>query len=169
MPFKKKNIQGNSATPEEVANLGQKHEVQAAKDKKTDAYDHFHAQEEAKKVADAKKRKKIYAIILGSLLGILIVLYLVSMLTTKWGDLTITIGDLRDGKTIMLCENADFEDGVSVKLNGGSVNEVTNITKSWLPEGLDNELGEGKGGQHNGEDYLAYTFYLKNTGDEDLE
>ena len=56
MPFKKKNIQGNSATPEEVANLGQKHEVQAAKDKKTDAYDHFHAQEEAKKVADAKKR-----------------------------------------------------------------------------------------------------------------
>ena len=165
MPFKKKNNQVDAPTPEEVAALGQKHEVDAAKDKKSDVYDHFHAQEEAKKVADAKKRKKRYAIILSSLLGILLVMYIISMLTTQWGDLVITVGDLQDGKTIMLCENEKFEDGVSVKLNGGSVENVTNITKSWLPQGLDNE----KDGQHNGENYLAYTFYLKNTGDQDLE
>lgn len=165
MPFGKKNTKGNAPTPEEVADLGQKHEVAAAKDKNSDVYDHFHSQEEAKKIADAKKRKKIYAIILGSLLLVLIVLYIVSMLLTQWGDLTITVGDLRDGKTIMLCESADFEDGVTVKLNGGSVAEVTNITKDWLPAGLDTE----KDGQHNGENYLAYTFYLKNTGDKDLE
>lgn len=165
MPFKKKNSQVDAPTPEEVADLGQKHEVDAAKDKKSDVYDHFHAQDEAKKVADAKKRKKRYAIILASLLGILLVMYIISMLTTQWGDLVISVGDLQDGKTIMLCENKDFEDGVNVKLNGGSVADVTNITKSWLPKGLDTE----KDGQHNGENYLAYTFYLKNTGDQDLE
>lgn len=165
MPFGKKNTQGNAPTPEDVANLGQKHEVAAAKDKKSDVYDHFHSQEEAKKLANAKKRKKRYAIILGSLVAVLLLLYIISMLTTQWGDLTITVGDLRDGKTIMLCENADFNDGVTVKLNGGSVAEVTNITKDWLPAGLDDE----KDGQHNGENYLAYTFYLKNTGDADLE
>ncbi len=163
MAFGKKN--NNPVTPEEVADLGFKNEVAAAKDKNSSVYNHFHSQENAKAVADAKKRKKRYAIILASMLGILIVVYIISMLTTQWGDLTITIGDLYDGKTIMLCENADFDSDVSVKLNGGSIKEVTNITKDWLPAGLDNE----KDGQHNGENYLAYTFYLKNTGEKDLE
>ena len=163
MAFGKKN--NNPVTPEEVADLGFKNEVAAAKDKNSSVYNHFHSQENAKAVADAKQRKKRYAIILASMLGILIVVYIISMLTTQWGDLTITIGDLYDGKTIMLCENADFDSDVSVKLNGGSIKEVTNITKDWLPAGLDNE----KDGQHNGENYLAYTFYLKNTGEKDLE
>ena len=151
--------------PEEVANLGQKHEVDAAKDKNSSVYDHFHSQENSKKVADAKKRKKIYAAILAALLAILLIMYIISMLTTQWGDLTITVGDLYDGKTIMLCESEDFEDGVTMKLDGGSIKDVTNITKDWLPEGLDTE----KDGSHSGENYLAYTFYLKNTGDKDLE
>lgn len=165
MAFRKKNKQVDPATPEEVAKLGHKHEVEAAKDKKSSVYDHFHAQEEAKQIADAKKRKKRYAIILSSLVAILLIMYIISMLLTQWGDLTISIGDLYDGKTIMLCENAAFEDGVGVKLNGGVVKDVTNITKSWLPKGLDTE----KDGQHNGKNYLAYTFYLKNTSDKDLE
>jgi len=165
LPLGKKKNAANPATPEEVAQLGQKHEISAAKDKNSSVYKHFHSQESAKAIADAKKRKKLYAIILSSLLGILLVLYLVSMLLTQWGDLTISIGDLYDGKTIMLCESADFEDGVGVKLNGGLVENVTNITKDWLPQGLNDE----KDGQHSGENYLAYTFYLKNTGDKDLE
>ena len=163
MAFGKKNT--NPVTHEEVADLGQKHEVSAAKDKNSSVYDHFHSQENAKAVAAAKKRRRIYAIILASLLGILVVLYIVSMLMTQWGDLTISVGKVYDGKTIMLCENADFEDGATVKLNGGSIADVTNITKDWLPKGLDDE----RDGQHNGENYLAYTFYLKNTGEKDLE
>lgn len=165
MPLGKKNRPVDPVTPHDVADLGQKHEVEAAKDKNSSVYNHFHAQEEAKKVADAKKRRKLYGIIVGSLVGVLALLYIISMLLTQWGDLVISIGDLYDGKTIMLCESADFEDGVGVKLNGGSVENVTNITKDWLPEGLDGDIN----GQHNGENYLAYTFYLKNTGDKDLE
>ncbi len=165
MAFKKKNNQVDAPTPEEVANLGFKHEVDAAKDKNSSVYDHFHSQENAKAVADAKKRKKIYAAILAGLLAILLIMYIISMLLTQWGDLVISIGDLNDGKTIMLCESAGFEDGVGVKLDGGVVQEVTNITKAWLPQNLDTE----KDGQHNGENYLAYTFYLKNTGDADLD
>lgn len=165
MAFGKKNKPANPVTPEEVADLGFKHEVDAAKDKNSSVYDHFHSQKNAKQVADAKKRRKRYAIILCSLLGVLIVAYLISMLLTQTGDLTITIGDLYDGKTIMLCEDEAFEDGVTVKLDGGVVKEVTNITKDWLPANLDTE----KDGQHNGKNYLAYTFYLKNTGDKDLE
>ena len=47
--FGKKNKQVSPATPEEVAALGQKYEVDAAKDKRSSVYDHFYSQEEAKK------------------------------------------------------------------------------------------------------------------------
>ncbi len=162
---KKKNKQVDAPTPEEVAKLGHKHEVEAAKDKKSSVYEHFHAQEDAKAVADAKKRKKRYAIILSSLLSTLLIMYIISMLLTQWGDLVITIGDMGDdsGKTLLLSETASFDDA-AVKLNGGSVKKVTNITKAWLPKGL-----EKKDGSHNGKNYLAYTFYLKDTGTKDLE
>lgn len=165
MAIGKKNNPPVETNPHEVAALGQKHEVEAAKDKNSSVYDHFHSQEAAKEIEKSKKRKRLYALILGGLIGALLIMYIISMLLTQWGDLVISIGDLYDGKTIMLCENADFEDGVGVKLNGGSVENVTNITKSWLPKGLDTE----KDGAHNGENYLAYTFYLKNTGDRDLD
>lgn len=164
MALRKKNKNTEPVTPEEVARLGFKDEVKAAKDKKSDVYQHFHSQENAKQVADAKKRKKIYGAILASLLAILLIMYIISMLLTQWGDLVISIGDLYDGKTIMLCENAEFDPAV-VTLDGGAVKEVTNITKSWLPKDLDTS----KDGEHNGENYLAYTFYLRNTGDKDLE
>ena len=162
--FGKKNKPAPPATPEEVADLGQKHEVDAAKDKNSSVYDHFHAQDEAKKVADAKKRKKIYTAIISGLVAMLLIIYIISMLMTQWGDLVISIGDVSGGKTIMLSEDESF-DTASVKLDGGVVKEVTNITKDWLPKNLDTE----KNGQHNGENYLAYTFYLKNTGDKDLD
>ncbi len=165
LAFGKKNKPPVETNPHEVAALGQKHEEQAAKDKNSSVYDHFHANEAAVAVEKAKRRRKLYAGILIGLVSILLIMYIISMLLTQWGDLVISIGDLYDGKTIMLCENGEFEDGVGVKLNGGSVENVTNITKDWLPKNLDTE----KDGQHNGENYLAYTFYLKNTGDKDLE
>lgn len=161
---KKKNKPAEVVTPEEVAALGHKHEVEAAKEKKSSVYDHFHAQDNAKAVADAKKRKRRYGIILGTLIAVLLIIYIISMLTTQWGDLVISIGDVSGGKTIMLSEHSDFSDA-NVKLNGGSVREVTNITKSWLPKNLD----DSDGGDHGGKNYIAYTFFLKNTGDKDLD
>ena len=161
---RKNNKPTPETNPHEVAALGQKHEEQAAKDSGTSVYDHFHANEAAVAVEKAKKRRKLYGGILVGLLAILFIMYLISMLLTQWGDLVISVGDLKDGKTIMLCENAGFEDGVGVKLNGGSVKDVTNITKDWLPKNLDTE----KAGQQNGENYLAYTHYLKTTRDQEL-
>ena len=38
--------------------------------------------------------------------------------------------------------------------------EITNISESWLPADLDNIDGA-----HNGDNYVAYTFYLKNAGE----
>ena len=163
MAFGKKKTTENTVTPHDVEKLGHKHEVEAAKDKSSYVYDHFHAQDNAQEIAAAKKRKRRYAVILGTLVGVLLIIYIISMLTTQWGDLVVRVGEMQDGKTILLSESADFSDS-TVKLNGGSVKEVTNITKAWLPKGLDKEDGS-----HNGKNYLAYSFYLKNTGDRDLD
>ena len=37
----------------------------------------------------------------------------------------------------------------------------TNISVNWLPD----NLNDSTGGSHNGENYLAYTFYVENTGE----
>lgn len=163
MAFGKKKKTEELVTPHEVAKMGHKHEVDAAKDHKSSVYDHFHAQDNAKEIAQAKKRKRRYGIILGTLVAILLIIYIISMLTTQWGDLVVSVENGEPGKTILLSETGDFKDG-AVKLNGGSVKEVTNITKDWLPKGLDKVDGS-----HNGKNYLAYTFYLKNTGDQNLD
>ena len=52
----------------------------------------------------------------------------------------------RTGKRVLKAENIQFMD---------------NITYAWLPENIDTE-GEGS---HNGDNYIAYTFYIENQGD----
>ncbi len=163
MAFGKKKKTEEFVTPHDVADLGHKHEVEAAKDRNSSVYDHFHAQRDAEEIAKAKKRKRRYGIILGTLISVLLIIYIISMLTTQWGDLVVSVENGAPGKTILLSESADFKNG-EVKLNGGSVKDITNITKAWLPKNIDK-----KDGSHNGKNHLAYTFYLKNTGDKDLE
>ena len=169
MALRKKNKAVDPVTPEEVAKLGDKHEQEAARDRKSSVYEHFHSQETAEAIEKQRKRKRLYAFIVAALASILLIMYIISMLWTQTGDLTISIGDLGDdGKTLMLCENMDF-DPAQVVLDGGVVKEVTNITKSWLPKDIDNEA-DGIHPIKNdlAKNYLAYTFYLRNTGDQDL-
>ena len=49
-------------------------------------------------------------------------------------------------RSVMQVESLDFFD---------------NISEKWLPDSLDNA-----GGSHNGESYLAYTFFIENMGDD---
>lgn len=42
---------------------------------------------------------------------------------------------------------------------------VTNITYSWLPSDLDTS----RDGEHNGKNYVAYTFYCKNEGEAEVD
>lgn len=67
-------------------------------------------------------------------------------------------------------ESSDYESGVLIR--GTAVEDMTNITEEWLPEDIDGKYS----GSHNGDadkdgviDYIAYTFYLKNTGKEDAK
>ena len=53
----------------------------------------------------------------------------------------------------------------TVSLSAKQALDVTNITYNWLPTDLDTS----KDGEHNGENYVAYTFYLRNDGEEAID
>ena len=57
--------------------------------------------------------------------------------------------DEKEDKRILEATKLEFMDNISIK---------------WLPENIDNEAE----GSHNGQNYLAYTFYLENKGSETI-
>ena len=104
---------------------------------------------------------RICEIVLATLLVILLVFYGAAMLFAEKSGFTIAISDDKDSKAaISLSESADFSTP-TVRLDAGGTAEMTNISVLDLPESFESE-----GGRHNGVNYLAYTFYLKNSGTE---
>ncbi len=144
-------------TPEELSRYN---------DKKTadSSVERFHVKTDSTEIVKYDKRKKILSVILTVCLVILIILFLVSMLVTQWGDLIISVDSPAVKRGIVLSEDPDFKtQGAS--LSAKQVDDVTNITYEWLPVDLDTS----EDGEHNGENYVAYTFYCKNNGQVALD
>ncbi len=144
-------------TPEELSKLNDK--------KMADSQiEHFHVKNDSIEIVKYKKRRRILSIILTVCLIILIILFLVSMLVTQWGDLIISVDSPAVKKGIVLSEDPEFKTQ-SASLSAKQADNVTNITYSWLPTDLDTS----KDGVHNGDNYVAYTFYCKNNGQVTLD
>ena len=116
-----------------------------------------------RRTAGEVKRYRVWRRILppGILAAILILVigYVVSVLYMKFGSFTVSVNKM-DGMNyaLTLDETPDFVSPTS-RLNAGIAEEITNIDGTTLPAGLENVNGE-----HNGENYVAYTFYCKNMG-----
>lgn len=85
--------------------------------------------------------------------------YVFSFFYEKYGSFTVRLDKydmLRIG--VSLSETPDFKLPTS-RLNADAIKSLDNITKADLPENLDKTDGK-----HNGRNYIAYTFYIKNTG-----
>ena len=102
------------------------------------------------------------AIILSAL--ILIVGYVVSALYMRFGAFTVMINKFDNLEyALSLSESPTFE-VYSSRLNAEISETITNIDGETLPVYLDNIDGE-----HNGDNYVAYTFYFKNTGSKAID
>lgn len=66
-------------------------------------------------------------------------------------------------KSISLSDSSDFQ-RMTVGLRAKGIDSMDNITYDWLP----NNLHLHTGGSNNGENYIAYTFYVINSGNENL-
>lgn len=119
-----------------------------------------------------RRRKKIGAALLRmdklhlTLLGMLLlvaVLFIFAFMQEKMGNFTINLNRLElYRKGISIADNGDF-DGATARLTASTVEDATNISIDDLPEDIDN-----LDGSHNGKNYMAYTYYVRNAGKEDL-
>ena len=91
-------------------------------------------------------------------------LFIVALLLQNRGMFTITTPRLdMISYGFVLSETPGFEHPRH-ELHSSPVIDMWNITESWLPPDL-----EKTDGDHNGENYLAFTFYGKNTGIYDFD
>lgn len=91
------------------------------------------------------------------------VLFGISFMQENMGNFTINLNRLdlfRRG--VAIADNSQFE-GATARLTAEAVSDGTNIAADDLPNNLD-EID----GSHNGKNYVAYTFYIRNAGKEDL-
>lgn len=104
---------------------------------------------------------RIIPIALGCATAALALVYAVTAMYTKYGSFTVTVNKFDNVKyALTLSETPDFTDPIG-RLNCKAQEEITNIDGSTLPLDLDMINGE-----HNGKNYVAYTFYCKNAGEE---
>ena len=162
---KKPKTTEEAFTPEQLAALEQKgdKEVQAERQKEG-LFQRYTARRDAKSIARDVKWKRRSGIALLILVAVLFLIWLISWLYTSVGDLVITVDNTAARKGITISANADGSDP-HTELSAPMAAEVTNITYNWLPATLDLEAD----GSHNGRNYLAYTFYLTNSGSETLD
>lgn len=158
--FKKKNKNQEQFTPSDLNKLTEKND----KKSEPNVFKKFSANRSAKELTKTQKwRRRLFWIMI-ALVAILLVMFVISMIISQYGDLVIGVERTARGKGITVSVTEDLKDGVTI-LNAEKVADVTNITYDWLP--LD-ELNSTNG-SHNGKNYLAYTFYVQNNGSETVD
>ena len=109
--------------------------------------------------AKALFRRKIFLKITTIVLLIAVLLlgavYCLSFVADNVGSFTVYVPKGSD-RALTLSETADFSKKTTY-LEADVLPQMDNITESWLPEDL-----ESADGSHNGDNYIAYTYYLKN-------
>lgn len=122
---------------------------------------------ELRRSAKEVKRHAVVMRVLGLLVIILIAIvaiaYAISYFYDKYGSFTVKINKydmMRQGLT--LSEVPEYEQTNAV-LNADIVYDMTNISGEDIPENVDMVNGS-----HNGESFIAYTFYLINSGDDTI-
>ena len=116
-----------------------------------------------KRLASALIRMDKVQIILLSLMLLVCILFVAAFMQEKMGNFTINLDRLElYRKGISIADNGNF-DGATARLKADVVEDATNMSIEDLPEDIDSQEGN-----HNGKNYMAYTYYVRNAGKEDL-
>lgn len=106
---------------------------------------------------------KLHLVLLGMML-VVCILFIIAFSQEKMGNFTINLNRLElYRRGISISEMGEFGDATA-KLTANSVKDATNISIEDLPEDVDGV----ERGSHNGKNYMAYTYYVRNAGKEDL-
>src|SRR5574344_576769 len=113
----------------------------------------------ANKVKRKKRTTKIIKLALLIFILLLFILYVVVGIIYNGGNFSITLDrNLYLDRGIIIYDNPDYKLFRS-ELYAKTVDYFDNISYKWLPKDITEHNGS-----HNGENYLAYTFYIENQG-----
>ena len=138
-----------------------------------DGMDKYDVNTSAEKVYKRNWLIRILAIIVGILLILLAIGYACTSVINSAGRFTVSMAGNLYG--IQLADNEKFENP-TLQLYGSAIENMDNITKHWLLN-KNGELGDDPVyesyeeidkvyGDHNGTNYLAYTFAVRNGGEQ---
>ena len=106
---------------------------------------------------------KVLAALLGMLTVVTSLLFVVAALYTESGSFTVTVDKVEMTKyALTLSESPDMSKMTS-NLNAEINESITNIAEESIPANVDMVDGV-----HNGQNYIAYTFYLQNRGEFEI-
>lgn len=92
---------------------------------------------------------------------VLTAIFIIAIGQEKTGNFTVNLNRLEMfDKGISISADANFTEPTA-RLLAESLDEVYDTTLDWLPENLDDVDGS-----HNGQDYMAFTYYVRNAGKE---
>ena len=103
--------------------------------------------------------RRVIPVGIGAIVALLVVMYVCSLLFARYGSFTVAVKDYSDRNYALSLSESDSFLHPTSRLNGNAVKDITNIDGNTLPGNLNDINGE-----HNGDNYIAYTFYLKNSG-----
>ena len=116
----------------------------------------------SEKMKERDKKIRIVKIAILIMALFLIIIYFILRVFLETGDFTISLDqEFAKSEGIIMYENSGNKVDRRI-LKAQKVEFMDNISVKWLPQDID-KTGEGA---HNGDNYLAYTFYLENKGAE---
>ena len=114
---------------------------------------------DSEKVKKREERIKILKITILLILLFLIILYFILRVVYELGDFTVSLDpQLEEKSGLVMYEHLADKQNKRI-LKAEKLEYMDNICVKWLPD----NLSEGEG-SHNGDNYLAYSFYLENQG-----
>ena len=123
----------------------------------------FEVKVTAKKIRRRKILFRVTSVVTSISIVLLLAFYGIVHLSNSLGAFTVILDDIDKNKSMSLSEEPTFKNPTTA-LEGTPMPDMDNTTEAWLPDDV-NDID----GAHNGFNFIAYTFYLKNVGLQEFD
>jgi len=120
--------------------------------------------EKARKEKKKRARRKVFKVLLGVTILFLINIYIILAIFYRGENFTVTLDSEYGRESGLVIYEELANKYTRTFLRSADIEFFTDISINWLPKDIDNE-GEGS---HNGRNYIAYTFYAENMGQDTI-
>ena len=121
-------------------------------------------EKKAKKEKRKNKRRIAFEIFLVLVILLLVNVYIVLSIFYKGENFTVTLDSEYGRESGLVIYEDPNNKYTRTFLRSKDIEFFTDISINWLPEDIDNEGN----GSHNGRNYIAYTFYAENMGQDTI-